>query len=70
MGIRSMVKRFANGAFLEYGPGSFDDWCVYLTSPTGECRPPLDTYYFQTIIDIAEKYELSVLIVFYVYLLV
>jgi len=54
--IMPIIKRFANGAFLEYARGNFDDWCVYLTSPNGSRRPPRDTDYFQTIKDIAVKY--------------
>ncbi|NLK28469.1 MAG: hypothetical protein GX306_09040 [Clostridiales bacterium] len=54
--MMSIIKKFTNGAFLEYDRGSFDDWCVYFTSPTGLRRPPRDTDYFQTIKDIAAKY--------------
>lgn len=54
--MMSIIKRFTNGAFLEYDRGSFDDWCVYLTSPTGLRRPPRDIEYFQTIKNIAAKY--------------
>ncbi|NLO63636.1 MAG: hypothetical protein GX095_00130 [Clostridiales bacterium] len=54
-----IIKRFSNGAFLEYDRGSFDDWCVYLTIPTKTRIAPRDTDYFQTINDLASAYGLS-----------
>ncbi|KPU43872.1 hypothetical protein OXPF_25770 [Oxobacter pfennigii] len=54
-----VIKRFPDGSFLEYDRGSFDDWCVYLTSPAGTRRPPRDTDYFQTIKDLAAKYGID-----------
>lgn len=52
----ALIKAFADGSFLEYGRGSFDDWCVYLTKPSGQRRPPRDVDYFQQIKNFAEKY--------------
>ena len=43
MGI---VKRFSDGSYLEFAQGSFDGWCVYVTTPDGVRRPPLDRNYF------------------------
>ena len=40
------IKEFEDGSFLEYDRGQFDDWCVYLNSPDGSRRPPLDRDYF------------------------
>lgn len=37
-----IIQRFRDGAFLEYDRGSFDDWCVYLTEPSGSRKPPRD----------------------------
>lgn len=51
-----LIKRFENGAFLEYDRGGFDDWCVYLTQPTGSRRHPRDTDYFSALKDYAAKY--------------
>lgn len=51
-----LIKRFENGAFLEYDRGSFDDWCVYLTQPTGSRKPPRDTDYFSALKSYAEMY--------------
>lgn len=51
-----LIKRFKNGAFLEYDRGSFDDWCVYFTQPTGRRNPPRDTDYFSALKNYAEKY--------------
>ena len=41
-----IIKRFSNGAFLEYDRGNFDDWCIYLTIPTKTRVAPRDTDYF------------------------
>lgn len=30
--MEQIIKKFTNGASLEYGNGSFDEWCVYLTA--------------------------------------
>lgn len=51
-----LIKCFENGAFLEYDRGGFDDWCVYLTQPTGSRRPPRDTDYFSALKNYASKY--------------
>lgn len=51
-----LIKRFENGAFLEYDRGSFDDWCVYLTQPAKNRRPPRDTDYFSALKNYAAKY--------------
>ncbi|MDR1854454.1 MAG: hypothetical protein LBR05_06055 [Azoarcus sp.] len=50
------IKKFANGSFLEYDKGSFDDWCVYFTDPRGFRKPPKDEDYFQELKDLAKKY--------------
>lgn len=41
-----VIKSFADGSFLEYDKGSFDEWCVYLTKPYRERRAPRDVEYF------------------------
>lgn len=51
-----MVKRFSNGAFLDYGVGNFDDKCVFLTTPDGKCKPPKDEEYFCDLKTYADKY--------------
>lgn len=42
----AVVKKFSDGAFLEYAQGSFDEWCVYITNAKGERMPPYDKDYF------------------------
>ena len=42
-----VVKHFSDGSFLEFARGSFDDWCVYITTSSGERMPPLDVDYFR-----------------------
>lgn len=51
-----LIKKFADGSFLEYDKGSFDDWCVYLTRPGIERYAPRDYQYFQRLIKYGEKY--------------
>jgi len=50
------MKRFENGALLEYDRGSFDDWCVYLTQPDGQRKPPRDVDYFAQLKVLAATY--------------
>ena len=42
----TIIKRFSDGSYLEFAQGSFDGWCVYVTTPDGVRRPPLDRNYF------------------------
>ena len=51
-----IVKRFADGSFLEYDRGSFDEFCVYLTKADGRRNPPRDTDYFASLQSLAMKY--------------
>lgn len=51
-----LIKSFPDGSFLEYDRGSFDDWCVYLTKPSGNRKPPRDTDYFRQIKAFAQVY--------------
>ena len=51
-----LIKRFENGSYLEYDKGSFDDWCVYFTSPSGSRVPPRDVDYFAELKALASAY--------------
>lgn len=51
-----IIQRFRDGAFLEYDRGSFDDWCVYFTEPSGSRKPPMDVDYFSQIQDLADRF--------------
>lgn len=62
-----LIKSFSDGAYLEYGRGSFDDWCVYMIEPNGSRRPPLDRDYFSDIKDLSHKYGIDALYSAYVY---
>lgn len=53
MGI---VKRFSDGSYLEFAQGNFDEWCVYVTTPKGLRRPPLDRNYFSFLKRLAEQF--------------
>jgi len=50
------IKDFSDGAFLEYDRGQFDDWCVYMNSPNGTRRPPLDKDYFSQLQQFSAQY--------------
>ena len=51
-----IIKTFPDGSFLEYDRGGFDDWCVYLTSASGNRWPPRDTDYFTQLKELAERF--------------
>jgi len=51
-----IIRSFKDGAFLEYDRGSFDDWCIYLTEPSGSRKPPRDVDYFSQIQVLAAKF--------------
>ena len=41
------IKDFPDGSYLEFAPGKFDEWCVYMVNPNkGVRKPPLDSEYF------------------------
>lgn len=42
----AVTRTFSDGSFLEFAPGKFDDWCVYLTRPNQERYAPRDEIYF------------------------
>ncbi len=50
------IKTFQDGLALEYDRGKFDEWCVYLTKPSGERKPPRDIDYFSQLKQVADKY--------------
>lgn len=50
------ITVFADGSFLEYDRGQFDDWCVYLTRPNVGRYAPRDFQYFQRLQQFAEQY--------------
>lgn len=53
------IKIFKDGSILEYGRGSFDDWCVYLTRPSSPKYAPRDKQYFSDVKQYAAKYSLA-----------
>ena len=50
------IKTFSDGSSVEFGPGRFDNWCVYLTDPSGRKAPPRDADYFRDLEILAGKY--------------
>jgi hypothetical protein len=51
-----VLRTFSDGSVLEFGPGRFDRWCVYITRPDGERYPPRDVEYFAQLRSLAAKY--------------
>lgn len=54
--MKRLIKTFNDGSFLEYDRGGIDDWCVYMTNPSGVRRPPLDRDYFTELKNLADRY--------------
>lgn len=50
------INSFTNGGFIEFDTGNFDDWCVFVTKPTGERFAPTDVHYFSSVKKLGEKY--------------
>ena len=50
------INDFQDGSYLEYDKGNFDDWCVYLVTPSGTRTAPRDTDNFRQLKHYAEKY--------------
>lgn len=53
----TIIKRFSDGSFLEFAQGSFDGWCVYVTTPKGQRRPPRDRNYFSFLKRLGERFD-------------
>ena len=45
-GASRLLKQFPDGSRVEFGFGSFDEWCVFVTRPPGPRHAPRDTDYF------------------------
>jgi hypothetical protein len=50
------LNTFSNGGFIEFDSGVFDDWCVYITKPSGERFAPADIQYFSRLAKLGKKY--------------
>ena len=50
------IRTFSDGSSVEFGPGRFDGWCVYITDPSGRKAPPRDADYFRALEILAGKY--------------
>ena len=45
-GSTRLLKQFSDGSRVEFGFGSFDEWCVFVTRPPAPRQAPRDTDYF------------------------
>ena len=51
------ITKFADGSYLEYAQGKFDQWCVYLIRPNQPKYAPQDWQYFRRLADWATKHN-------------
>lgn len=49
-----IITTFADGSYLQYDKGKFDNWCVYLSRPNENIYAPKDYQYFKRL----HKYSL------------
>ena len=54
------ITKFADGSYLEYAQGKFDQWCVYLTRPNQPKYAPQDWQYFRRLADWATKHNAQI----------
>jgi hypothetical protein len=52
---RRLIQRLSDGSVLEFGPGKFDDWCVFLTRPGEPAYAPPDREYFGELRHLASR---------------
>ncbi|MCK7485550.1 MAG: site-specific DNA-methyltransferase [Bacillus subtilis] len=52
----AVVKVFQDGSFVEFARGSFDNWCVYMTTTNGQRYAPIDNEYFTFFKVVASQY--------------
>jgi len=50
------LNQFSNGGIIEFDKGTFDDWCVFVTKPSGERFAPSDLQYFSRLKKLGNKY--------------
>ncbi|MBX7459837.1 DUF7004 family protein [Qipengyuania huizhouensis] len=50
------MKTFADGRKIDFGRGSFDDWCVFVIEKDGNRRAPLDSDYFAVVADVCNRH--------------
>ena len=52
---RRLIQRLTDGSVLEFGPGNFDDWCVFLTRPGEPAYALSDREYFAELRHLAAR---------------
>ena len=50
------LNELSNGGFIEFDSGSFDNWCVFITTPEGKRFAPADVQYFLRLKILSEKF--------------
>lgn len=50
------IKQFADGAYIEFDRGKFDDWCVYFVQPGKKRFAPTDVQYFRRLRELGTKH--------------
>ena len=52
--MRKTISKFSDGTELFFADGSFDEWCVYITTPSGSEVSPTDNQYFAALSEFLE----------------
>ena len=60
-----LLTTFSDNSYLEFASGSFDDWCVFMVTPSGRYAPR-DTDYFARLVHYASKYSAESIYKFFV----
>lgn len=54
-----ILKTFKNGFSLGYDTGNFDNYCIYVTSPSGKRYAPKDTDYFERLYRLGQRFGIN-----------
>ena len=54
--MTTLIKTITDGSIVEFGKGSFDDWCVYLTRKNEPRFAPKDILYFTELTRLGDKH--------------
>lgn len=54
--MATLIKQLSNGSIVEFDSGSFDEWCVYLTTSNKQRNAPRDITYFTILKSLGQKH--------------
>jgi len=50
------IRHYSDGTSVEFDSGKFDNYCVYVRNPDGTRHAPLDTEYFETLVNFSSNF--------------